>query len=203
MINRIFITGFRATGKSTVAKHLAQKMGWDFLDMDAEIVKRTGHSVNQITKSGTNWKDFRRMEHDLIQELCGKEKLVVSTGGGALVNDYISDEQGKTYGQINRELISKSCDTKIILLTAPWPELEKRILRKEKAHHENARPILSEKEAKSAHIQDGKTSLEAILKDSYLNYKKREPEYNKLTDLVFNSGENDSREIALEIFERL
>ena len=44
----IFIIGFSASGKTTIGKIVATKLGWEFLDTDQEIAKTTGKSVNDI-----------------------------------------------------------------------------------------------------------------------------------------------------------
>ena len=69
------------SGKSTVGKRLALRLGYSFLDMDREIQKEAGMNVNRIfAEKGEE--EFRRMEHELILKISGMENVVISTGGG-------------------------------------------------------------------------------------------------------------------------
>jgi shikimate kinase len=95
MAPKLILTGFMATGKTTVARALARRLGWRLLDCDAEIVARTRRPIHEIFRdSGES--DFRAFERSLIAEIasdrrrcaqCGEPRpLVVATGGGALVD---------------------------------------------------------------------------------------------------------------------
>ncbi len=64
---------------------LAQKLGYDFIDTDHLIEKRSGMTVLEIF--ATNGEQaFRDMESDIAHELSGGEGLIVSTGGGMMLN---------------------------------------------------------------------------------------------------------------------
>lgn len=81
----IILTGFMATGKTVTGKMLAEQLGYGFVDTDELIVQRSGMSVAEIfNKKGEAV--FRRMERELAQELGEKEGLVVSTGGGLMLD---------------------------------------------------------------------------------------------------------------------
>jgi shikimate kinase len=69
-------------GKSTVSPALAQVLGWDHLDMDLEIERRTGLSVAEIFRQRGE-QAFRGEELTLARELIARERLVVAAGGGA------------------------------------------------------------------------------------------------------------------------
>ncbi len=74
------------TGKSTVGKYLAKKMGKPFLDTDSMIECREGISINKIfINYGEGY--FRNLENTLIKEICNKQNVVVSTGGGTLLSE--------------------------------------------------------------------------------------------------------------------
>ena len=69
------------SGKTTAGKMLADRLGFTFLDMDREIEKKQGMSINQIfTARGEPY--FRKMEEALLHEIIEMDNLVVSTGGG-------------------------------------------------------------------------------------------------------------------------
>jgi len=79
---RIFLIGFMGSGKTTLGSRLARKMGYEFVDMDQLIEETSGMTVPVIfTELGEEV--FRKWEHDILIELCKREKLVVATGGGA------------------------------------------------------------------------------------------------------------------------
>lgn len=81
----IILTGFMATGKTVTGKMLAEQLGYEFVDTDELIVKRIGMSIDEIfDKKGEP--AFRLMERELAQELGEKEGLVVSTGGGLMLD---------------------------------------------------------------------------------------------------------------------
>lgn len=80
----IILTGFMGTGKSTVGRLVASKLGREFVDMDSLIEPREGRTINQIfVESGEPY--FRQLEADLCRELAQQVGLVIATGGGALV----------------------------------------------------------------------------------------------------------------------
>ena len=82
MHSRIFLIGFMGSGKTTHGKKIARMMGYDFVDMDAWISEKEGLSVPEIfSTKGEAY--FRQKETEAIKELSQKEKLVISTGGGA------------------------------------------------------------------------------------------------------------------------
>ncbi len=74
------------TGKTETAKILARRLKRVFLDMDEVIERRQGMPIAEIFKiKGEPF--FRSLEKDLVQELIGRDGLVVSCGGGAFVSD--------------------------------------------------------------------------------------------------------------------
>jgi len=81
----IILTGFMATGKTTVGKRLAEQLDYDFVDTDELIVERSGQTVAEIFRQKGE-AAFRRMESEISQELGGKEGLVVSTGGRLMLD---------------------------------------------------------------------------------------------------------------------
>jgi shikimate kinase len=76
------LIGYRATGKTTLAKLLAAGLGWDWIDADVEIERRAGKSIAQIfAQQGEP--AFRDLEAEVIADLCRRDRLVVAAGGGA------------------------------------------------------------------------------------------------------------------------
>jgi shikimate kinase len=81
MMNLVLI-GYRATGKTTLARHLAQRLGWNWIDADVEIERRAGKSIARIFAEHGE-AAFRDLEAEVIADLCGQPQLVVAAGGGA------------------------------------------------------------------------------------------------------------------------
>lgn len=81
MTNRIFLIGFMGSGKTTHGRKLANKLCWRFEDMDERIGELTGLTVPEIfERHGEEY--FRLKESEVLDTLCEREKVVVSTGGG-------------------------------------------------------------------------------------------------------------------------
>jgi shikimate kinase len=81
MMNLVLI-GYRATGKTTLARLLAERLGWDWIDADVEIERRAGKAIARIFAEDGE-PAFRDLEAGTIAELCERERLVLAAGGGA------------------------------------------------------------------------------------------------------------------------
>lgn len=84
-MNNIILAGFMGCGKTTIAKSLAGRMRFSYLDTDEEIVKMTGESISQIfTKYGETY--FRDLEYEMVKSLQDTQvqDTVIATGGGVL-----------------------------------------------------------------------------------------------------------------------
>jgi shikimate kinase len=81
----IFVVGFMASGKTRLARHLSEYLGWRFIDTDAEIEKSTGLSVSEIfAQKGEPY--FRSLEKKAIAAAASRRKAVVAVGGGSVLN---------------------------------------------------------------------------------------------------------------------
>ena len=88
---RIVLVGFSGVGKSTVARRLADSLGWQLLDMDAEIEQREGRSIPEIFRDSGE-ESFRRLERKVFSEGLQADRVVIATGGGAVVSDDVWTE---------------------------------------------------------------------------------------------------------------
>ena len=89
----IFIVGPMGSGKSTVGKIISDELFLDFFDTDDEIEKRTGASIDWIFDLEGE-EGFRRRESEILSEMVHKNSIVLSTGGGIILDSS------------NRELLS-------------------------------------------------------------------------------------------------
>jgi shikimate kinase len=80
------LVGFMGVGKSTVGPLVAERLGWDFLDMDEQLEERLGMSVAEYFRARGE-EAFRGEERQMALELLERERLVVAAGGGAFAND--------------------------------------------------------------------------------------------------------------------
>lgn len=81
MASVIFLSGFMGSGKSTTGLLLANRLGYEFLDLDAWIEKKEGRSISQIFATEGE-SGFRKLEQSALHELGSRERSVISCGGG-------------------------------------------------------------------------------------------------------------------------
>ena len=84
-MSNLIITGFSGTGKSLVAKEVARRLNWDFLDTDDEIVKQTRKPIAEIFGRDGESK-FRELERETIRKACQQRQTIIAIGGGAIVD---------------------------------------------------------------------------------------------------------------------
>jgi len=83
-VTNIILAGFSGTGKSLVAKEVARRLNWNFIDTDEEIVKQAGRPISEIFQRDGESR-FRELEHEIIEKACQQEQAVIAIGGGAIV----------------------------------------------------------------------------------------------------------------------
>jgi len=81
----IRLLGHRCSGKTSVGKLLARKLGIPFWDTDDLIEMRQGMAISQIVET-RGWSFFRAKEREVLLEVIDKEDGVVALGGGALLD---------------------------------------------------------------------------------------------------------------------
>ncbi len=108
----VALIGYRGTGKSAVARILAEIAGMSLVNLDAAIVERAGMSIPQIVKE-SGWERFRDLESEVLEEAAAGQDLVLDCGGGIILREK------------NRELLKKS--GLAVWLTAEVPTIIGRI----------------------------------------------------------------------------
>ena len=129
----IVLVGYRGTGKSTVGRLLAARLGRDLVSTDAEIVKRAQRTIPEIVAQ-EGWEYFRDLESSICGELAGRDQLVIDTGGGAILRAQ------------NVEALKKN--STVVWLTASVETIAKRI------GGDNQRPSLTGTKSFVDEIQD-------------------------------------------------
>jgi shikimate kinase len=100
-----YLTGFMASGKSTIGPILANSLGWTFFDIDKEIIKKEGMKITEIFNlKGEDY--FRMVEKELLKSLSKKNNVIIALGGGTVTSEF------------NREII-KSTGLMIYLKSSP------------------------------------------------------------------------------------
>ena len=82
----IFLVGPMGVGKTTVGRHLAELLGYDFYDSDREIENKTGATISWIFDVEGE-AGFRKREQAMIDELTSMPSIVLATGGGAVIKE--------------------------------------------------------------------------------------------------------------------
>ncbi len=127
------------SGKSTVGKILAKKLGMKFIDIDEEIEKKENMSIKDIfSKKGENY--FRECEKREIEEFTKKKGYIVSTGGGLGAN-IDNMKKMKNAGivvwlKVSLDEVLRRCgnDKNRPVLQKPYEELEKLYTERKKVY---------------------------------------------------------------------
>lgn len=82
----LILIGMMGSGKTTMGKALARHLGKTFIDSDEEIQKRTGVTIPHIFDVEGE-AGFRQREAAVIDDLIGRDNMVLATGGGAVLAD--------------------------------------------------------------------------------------------------------------------
>lgn len=78
----IFLIGFMGSGKTTVGRLLAARLGWTFADLDDRIARAAGMAIPEIfAREGEP--AFRRRETEALRGAAAERRTVLATGGGA------------------------------------------------------------------------------------------------------------------------
>ncbi len=87
----LYLVGFMGTGKSTVGRLIAQRLGFRLLDSDQEIEQQQGRSIAEIFAQDGE-PAFRTLERAFVEGGHPAERAVVACGGGLVVQPGIADE---------------------------------------------------------------------------------------------------------------
>jgi shikimate kinase len=145
-IDRVVLTGFMGSGKSTLGPLLAEQLGWRFMDLDVEVERRDGRAVARIfADSGEAY--FRKREAAVLASLLGRRRVVLALGGGA------PEELG------NRLLLEQTPRTAVVYLAAPFSALVERCMQQPGAAE---RPVLADLAAAERRFKARKRLYERI-----------------------------------------
>lgn len=146
----VFLVGPMGAGKTTVGRQLAAALGYAFVDTDHEIEKRTGADIQWIFDVEGE-EGFRRREAQVIDELTARKRIVLATGGGAVLlpaNRRMLHERGFVVylsAHINQLLARTARDRKRPLLRTGNPRavFERLMLEREPLYREVAHLVVN------------------------------------------------------------
>lgn len=171
----IFLSGFMATGKSTLGKIISKLLSKPFKDLDTVICEKEGKTIKEIfTEHGEKY--FREKEKEYLLELTRNFKGVLALGGGALHNQQIVDHL-KLSGII-------------VFINTPLEEILNRVLRR------TTRPILYDAQGKIK-------SREALFNELKALYSTRIEFYQQAQIILEGSNGIDKNEQANILIEKL
>lgn len=125
-LRRLILTGFMGAGKSTIGRLLAERLGWDFLDLDQHLETRAGATIPELFSTHGE-AHFRRLESTALASALGRSNIILALGGGT------------PESLTNRLLIEQTPATAAIFLDAPFDVLFDRCMLQA-----IARPVLAD-----------------------------------------------------------
>jgi shikimate kinase len=119
----VVLTGFMGTGKTTVGRSLAERLGYEFVDTDQLIESRHGPIPRIFAEHGEG--EFRRLEREVAAELADREQIVISTGG-RLMLDAVNAARLEATGAVF--CLTASVDTILARVSADESSVERPLL---------------------------------------------------------------------------
>ena len=106
----ICFTGIMGSGKSTIGKQFAKIINYRFLDTDSLIEEKSGKKIYEIFEIyGENY--FRRQEEKIVLDVLKLKNVVISLGGGSILNKSIRKVMSKNsftiYLEVNIDVLNK------------------------------------------------------------------------------------------------
>ena len=156
--DKIYLVGFMAAGKTTVARALAKRLDWRPVDIDELIEQRERLTVTEIfAKRGEAY--FRTVEREILVTQTGPRHLVVATGGGTF-----ADPQNRA--AINQDGVSVWLDVPLDRLVERIPADGRRPLAADRAGFER---LYHQRRAAYEHahvrLDAGRASVDALVEE--------------------------------------
>jgi shikimate kinase len=93
----LYLIGMMGSGKSSAGRHLAEQLGYRFLDADTSLEQVAGRSIPELFASEGE-EGFRRLEAAVLNQIASWHSLVVATGGGVVTHP-------QNWGQLHQGVV--------------------------------------------------------------------------------------------------
>ncbi|OGO24653.1 MAG: hypothetical protein A2144_07605 [Chloroflexi bacterium RBG_16_50_9] len=148
MKTSVALVGFMGVGKTVVGMALAQRLGKEFIELDALIERRAGKTIPEIFRQDGEI-GFREIEIEVIKSVADRENTVIACGGGVVLNkiniDRLKRECVIVYLKASPEMIlvrtSGDKNERPLLTSADRAEQIKKLLRFRQPFYERATDI--------------------------------------------------------------
>ncbi|MDT8437565.1 MAG: shikimate kinase [Wenzhouxiangellaceae bacterium] len=123
-MDNVFLIGPMGSGKTSLGRRVAPRLGLDFIDLDEELERRCGVEVAVIFEIEGE-AGFRQREHELLAEIAARDGQLVATGGGIVLdprNRAIINASGHSVwlkASVDQQLRRLARDRRRPLLAAP------------------------------------------------------------------------------------
>ncbi len=124
----LFLIGYRCTGKTSVGRVVADRLGWTFRDADAELARNFRTTISEMVAE-QGWQVFRQRERETLLDLCRLDHCVIATGGGVILDP--------------QNVADMKRSGTVVWLTASPDAIRERIMADAQSSH--LRPALTEK----------------------------------------------------------
>jgi shikimate kinase len=82
----IVLIGLRGSGKTTVGRILAQRLGREFIEMDELVTRKVGLTIPEIVKK-YGWDKFREIEEEVTSQVAKLDNIINASGGGVVTRE--------------------------------------------------------------------------------------------------------------------
>ena len=181
----LILTGFRATGKTSVGRIVAARLRWTFLDTDELARERLGAPIAEIV-ARHGWSFFRTAERQLLLELTAMRQTVLATGGGAI-------EHHKEWSELRRCAL-------VVWLDAESDTIRQRLRDDPDSGHQ--RPSLTGQTVTDEieHLMERRRPMYAAGSDLRLDTEDKTPE--QLAEEIVQKMHNEPENILGEVREK-